>query len=432
MLFNYDISLVLLAIIIACLAFYVSFWLCKAGARKKHNCWPLFSGPTMGCGIWVLHYMVMQAHHHSHIINYNIKITLASLLVAIIGCSLGFGCFLFKRLRKNHYLLPALIFSATAASMHYLGMAAILNAGDWYVSNAYIALSLIVIFITSLGMLRLTHLMLVMTSKNDIYANFCRLSATVTLCIGVAIMHFLGTSKMNMAPMGSSPLAMSHDDHIENTLAMTMTILIALVFMLAIFIWFINFKEHLSNELLKRELISKNLQLKQMTQHDSLTQLPNRLYLQNHLNTLFDKQLQPLFIMFIDLDGFKRVNDVWGHAIGDELLVKISKKLRNVVGNGGFVARIGGDEFIIVVCEQTKEAAIQLANRLLSRISDSYELSATTIDFLSASIGISIYPEHGHDVATLLKKADVAMYYIKDKGKNNVIFYDEVTMVLPT
>lgn len=432
MLFNYDISLVLLAVIIASLAFYVSFWLCKAGARKKHYYWPLFSGPTMGCGIWVLHYMVMQAHHHNHIINYNIKITLASLLVAIIGCSIGFGCFLFKQLREKHYLLPALIFSATASSMHYLGMAAIINAGDWYVSNTHIALSLIVIFITSLSMLRLTHLMLVMTNKNDSYANFCRLGASITLCTGVAIMHFLGTSKMNMAPMALSSMTTSHDDYIENTIAMTMIILIALVFMLAIFIWFINFKEHLSNELLKRELISKNLQLKQMTQHDSLTQLPNRLYLQNHLNTQFEEKTQPLFIMFIDLDGFKRVNDVWGHAIGDELLVKISKMLRNVVGNGGFVARIGGDEFIIVVGEQTKEDAIQLAKELLLRISDNYELSATTVDFLSASIGISIYPEHGQDVATLLKKADVAMYYIKDKGKNNVIFYDKIAMTLPT
>ena len=136
--------------------------------------------------------------------------------------------------------------------------------------------------------------------------------------------------------------------------------------------------------------------------------------------------------MFIDLDGFKRVNDVWGHAVGDELLVKISKMLRNVIGKGGFVARIGGDEFIIVVCEKTEDAAIKLAKKLLSRISDSYELSATTVDFLSASIGISIYPEHGQDVATLLKKADVAMYYIKDKGKNNVIFYDEIAMTLPT
>lgn len=431
MLFNYDISLVLLAVIIACLAFYVSFWLCKAGARKKHYCWPLLSGPIMGCGIWVLHYMVMQAHHHSHVINYNIKLTLASLLIAIIGCSLGFGCFLFKKLREKHYLLPALIFSGSAASMHYLGMAAVLNAGDCYVDKNDIALSLAVIFATSLIMLRLTHLMLVMTSRNDTYANFCRLGATITLCIGVAIMHFLGTCKMNMGSMELSPMVPTQNDYIENTIAMTMVILVALVFMLVICIWYLNFKEHLSNELLKKELIAKNLQLKQMTQHDSLTQLPNRLYLQNHLNDLFDKQIKPLFIIFIDLDGFKRVNDVWGHAIGDELLVKISAVLRDVICNEGFVARIGGDEFIIVVGQKDQETVIQLAQKLLSQISVSYELSATKVDFLSASIGISVYPEHGQDVATLLKKADVAMYYIKDKGKNNATFYNETEMTLP-
>jgi diguanylate cyclase (GGDEF)-like protein len=431
MLFNYDISLVLLAIIIGCMAFYVSFWLCKAGARKKHSCWPLFSGPIMGCGLWVLHYMVMQAHHHSHVINYSLQKTLASLLIAMIGCTLGFGCFLFKKLRKKHYLLPALIFSATAASMHYLGMAAIINAGDWHVGNAYIILSLIIIFITSLITLHLTHQMLVATSKNDSYANFYRLGATLTLCAGTALMHFLGTCKMDMGSMLLQPLAITRADYIEDIIAIPLVMLIALVFLLVICIWFFDFKERLNNENLKKELIEKNLQLKRMAQHDSLTHLPNRLYLQKHLKTVFSHQAGPIFIMFIDLDGFKRVNDSWGHAIGDELLVKISQMLRSVVNNEGFIARIGGDEFIIAVCQHTKESVIQLAHKTLDNISEDYQLSATMIDFLSASIGISIYPEHGKDVTTLLKKADVAMYYVKKQGKNSVTFYDETMMVLP-
>ncbi|MNC20552.1 Cyclic di-GMP phosphodiesterase Gmr [compost metagenome] len=136
--------------------------------------------------------------------------------------------------------------------------------------------------------------------------------------------------------------------------------------------------------------------------------------------------------MFLDLDGFKRVNDVWGHAIGDELLVSISQTLRIVVSDEGFVARIGGDEFIIVVCQREKAAVIELAKKVLASVSGVYTLSATTIDFLSASIGISIYPEHGRDIATLLKKADTAMYYIKNKSKNNVIIYDDTEMILPT
>ncbi|WP_172893318.1 diguanylate cyclase domain-containing protein [Buttiauxella agrestis] len=432
MLFNYDISLVLLAVIIACLTFYVSFWLCKAGARKNHYCWPLCSGPTMGCGVWVLHYMIMQAHHHSHVINYNIHKTMASLLIAIIGCTLGFGCFLFKKFRGKRYLLPALLFSSTIASMHYLGVAAIINAGSRHASISYVTLSLAVIFITSLVMLRLTHMMLVMTGKNDSYANFYRLSATVTLCLGVAIMHFLGTSNLNMVPSFRALTAINQEVHIEKTIAMMLIVLIVMIFIISIFIWFVNFKEHLSNEILKRELIAKNLQLKKMTQHDALTQLPNRFYLQNHLHTLFERQVEPLYILFLDLDGFKRVNDVWGHAIGDELLVSISQTLRMVVSDEGFVARIGGDEFIIVVCQHEKAAVIELAKKILASVSGVYTLSATTIDFLSASIGISIYPEHGRDIATLLKKADTAMYYIKNKSKNNVIIYDDTEMILPT
>ncbi|RJT23201.1 diguanylate cyclase domain-containing protein [Buttiauxella izardii] len=432
MLFNYDVSLVLLAVIIACLAFYVSFWLCKAGARKKHYCWPLLSGPIMGCGIWVLHYMVMQAHHHSHVINYNLHKTLASLILAMTGCTLGFGCFLFRKLRRKHYLLPALLFSTTAASMHYLGMMAVMNPGSMHIGNINVALSLIVIFVTSLIMLRLTHMMLVMSSKNDSYANFYRLGATLALCTGVAVMHFLGTCDVNMDSIATASMSMNPDDHIENTIAMILVVLVVLVITISIFIWFVNFKEHLSNELLKRELIAKNLQLQKMTQHDSLTQLPNRFYLQKHLEMQMGNLIEPLHILFLDLDGFKRVNDVWGHAIGDELLIKISQTLRDVVGDEGFVARIGGDEFIIVVSQREKEAVIQLAQKILSQVSGNYELSATRIDYLSASIGISIFPEHGQEVATLLKKADTAMYYIKKRSKNNVIFYDEKEMILPT
>lgn len=386
----------------------------------------------MGCGIWVLHFMVMQAHHHSHVINYNIHKTLTSLILAMTGCTLGFGCFLFKKLRSKHYLLPALLFSTTAASMHYLGIMAVINAGSMHIGNINIALSLIVIFVTSLIMLRLTHMMLVMSSKNDSYANFYRLGATLTLCTGVALMHFLGTCDVNMDSIATASMSMNPDDHIENTIAMILVVLIVLVITIAIFIWFVNFKEHLSNELLKRELIAKNLQLKKMTQHDSLTQLPNRFYLQKHLETLMGNQIEPLHILFLDLDGFKRVNDVWGHAIGDELLIKISQTLRNVVSDEGFVARIGGDEFIIVVSQRVKEAVIGLAKKILITVSGHYQLSATTIDFLSASIGISIYPEHGSDIPTLLKKADVAMYHIKNKSKNNVIVYDETEMILPT
>lgn len=431
MLLNYDIPLVLLAIIISSMAFYVSFWVCKTGVRKPHFCWPLFSGPMMGCGIWVLHYMVMQAHHHNHVLRYDIMKTLLSLLIVVVGCSLGFGCFLFKKLRKNNHIVAALIFSGSAAGMHYLGMAAVISSEDWKVNNGYIALSLGVIFVTYLIMLRLTYQMLVMTRRNDSFANFYRLGATTVLCMGVSAMHLLGTNHTHSSGMMSQSMEMHTVDYIEDTIAIPLVMLVGLVFLLVIFMWFFDFKERLSNEKLKKELIEKNLQLKKMAQHDSLTHLPNRFYLQKHLNTLFSKQINPLFILFIDLDGFKRVNDVWGHAIGDELLVKISQMLKDVVGNEGFVARIGGDEFIIEVSQKEKQEVIKIAQKLLSKISGRYVLSATTVDFLSASIGVSIYPEHGQDIATLLKKADAAMYYIKDKGKNNVTFYDEIDMPLP-
>lgn len=160
--------------------------------------------------------------------------------------------------------------------------------------------------------------------------------------------------------------------------------------------------------------------------YDSLTDLPNRLLLKDRISFEISHSKhtnQSLAIMYLDLDRFKLINDTLGHDIGDKLLKEVAARLKSCVNETDTVARIGGDEFVILLPKITHEENIgNISNKILEAIRepiliDSHEL------YISTSIGITIYPDDGQDVETLLTNADVAMYRAKEKGKNNFQIY---------
>ncbi|MCM3443091.1 sensor domain-containing diguanylate cyclase [Metabacillus halosaccharovorans] len=165
--------------------------------------------------------------------------------------------------------------------------------------------------------------------------------------------------------------------------------------------------------------------LKQMAYYDSLTNLPNRIMLQSHLKKVISRAKRKehnITIMFVDLDGFKEINDTLGHDIGDALLKEVADRLNSGVREEDLISRIGGDEFIIVIEETQKEEIKTIADRILNNTSKPYLLNDHTIS-ITPSIGISSYPDDGQDIETLIKNADKAMYLAKDKGKANFQFY---------
>jgi len=133
-----------------------------------------------------------------------------------------------------------------------------------------------------------------------------------------------------------------------------------------------------------------------------------------------------LAIMFLDLDGFKMINDTMGHATGDQLLKGVSNRLVAIVRKSDVVARIGGDEFVIMITNQGHAESIRLvAEKMLNSFRDPFRLNGRDY-FLTTSIGVAIYPSDGEDAETLLKNADVAMYQAKQKGRNQYFFCPSV------
>ncbi len=162
--------------------------------------------------------------------------------------------------------------------------------------------------------------------------------------------------------------------------------------------------------------------------HDSLTQLPNRLLLDDRLEHALAHARRTdggLAVLFIDLDNFKDVNDTLGHAQGDALLVEAARRITAVLRESDTIGRFGGDEFAAVIAEVDDPVQVETtARRLLDTISSSYRLGAKEAH-ISASIGIALFPADGLDAASLIQHADIAMYGAKELGRNGVQFFSE-------
>ena len=166
-------------------------------------------------------------------------------------------------------------------------------------------------------------------------------------------------------------------------------------------------------------------QLKELAYHDNLTGLANRNQLDAKMHEALEKakrQHNGMSVIFIDLDHFKDINDTMGHDAGDAILVAVAARLKNCVRNTDIIARVGGDEFVIVLTEVAHVDHIATIVRKISKSLQRPLLIKGHEFFVSASQGISVYPYDGADIKTLLKNADLALYKAKESGRNNYQF----------
>jgi diguanylate cyclase (GGDEF)-like protein/PAS domain S-box-containing protein len=163
-----------------------------------------------------------------------------------------------------------------------------------------------------------------------------------------------------------------------------------------------------------------------LAHHDGLTNLPNRLLLEDRLKQAVARMRwhkRSVALFFMDMDRFKIINDTLGHEVGDQVLQTVSKRLLDCVREGDTVARIGGDEFAIILNDiASKDDILPIAQHLLENMAQPFICNEREL-FISSSIGISLFPTDGEDTQTLLKKADIAMYQAKAQGGNNYRFY---------
>jgi diguanylate cyclase (GGDEF)-like protein len=174
-------------------------------------------------------------------------------------------------------------------------------------------------------------------------------------------------------------------------------------------------------------------QLEYQANFDMLTKLPNRRHIEFHLNSEIVNQdssgkLSKLAILFIDLDGFKEVNDSLGHSMGDKILLDSASRLKSLIAEyDGYVARFGGDEFIASFRCQSREDAELVAEKTIQAFKENFTLNDAQLQ-LGCSIGVVLYPEHGENTEDLIRRADTAMYKAKEAGRNTFAFFDQSMM----
>jgi diguanylate cyclase (GGDEF)-like protein len=195
-------------------------------------------------------------------------------------------------------------------------------------------------------------------------------------------------------------------------------------------------QDYLVKGRLDRELLLRSMQysierkryqqqLEHQANYDALTGLPNRNLLHDRLRQAVYSQRNPraIAVVFMDLDHFKFVNDSLGHSVGDKLLKGMGERLRSVLREGDTVGRVGGDEFVLILNDQANEEVIFRAmQRISAKVAEPIDVEGKEL-YVTCSAGISLYPQDGPDVDTLLKHADAAMYRAKEHGRNNFQFY---------
>ena len=165
-----------------------------------------------------------------------------------------------------------------------------------------------------------------------------------------------------------------------------------------------------------------------LAQHDILTNLPNRTLLQDRLTQAIataSRNDSRIAVLFLDLDGFKNINDSLSHATGDRLLQLVAKRLLAAVRTSDTVSRLGGDEFVILLSEvaHAGDAGVK-AGKILNALSAPFEMLQNTLR-ITGSIGVSTYPEDGRSAELLIRNADLAMYQAKEKGRSNYQFFEK-------
>ncbi len=418
---TYNIWLVLASLLIAMFASYTALDMARRVSETKGRAaqWWLFGGSSaMGIGIWSMHFLGMLAFTLPVPMGYDPLITLLSLLIAIASSAFALWVVCRESLSWSRLSLGSLLMGGGICTMHYTGMAAMrMHPGIHYIPSLLI-LS-VVIAVTASGAALWISFRL---RKRSSTTRRLRAGAAVVMGIAIAGMHYTG---MAAAQFPKDTVCTMSGSGLSSDWMAPLIIVFALgVLSIALIASMLDFRA----SILSSSLENAHQELQFLAMHDSLTKLPNRTLLEDRLAQEIEnakRSGKPFSLFFLDLDGFKNVNDAFGHQTGDLLLIEVARRIRSIVRARDTVARIGGDEFVLLADAEEPGDAANLADKLLDAIQMPIEILGNQCE-VSASIGIALY-DHEANGERLLRHADAAMYHAKALGRNTYCFF-EVSM----
>ncbi len=421
---SYNSLLVLFSLLVAVLAAYTSLEM--AGrimtATGRAARWWLTGGAfAMGLGIWSMHFIGMLAFSLPIRLGYDPLVTLLSLSIAVASSAFALWLVCQETLPNGRLACGAVLMGVGVAGMHYTGMSALHMEPGIVYDVPLFALS-IAIAIAASGVALKTAFSLRHNSRR---MRPLRAGAAIVMGLAIVGMHYTGMSAASF-PAGSLCMAATEGGH-SAWVAVAIIIVTLTVTAVALTISLLeDVRLETENAALTRSLAEANQELGYLALHDALTKLPNRVLLECRLDDALSKAHEDggqFALMFMDLDGFKVVNDAYGHQVGDRLLVQVAERLAAGVRGKDTVARVGGDEFVLLVPGEDRAGATAVASRLLAAISAPFQADGHDLR-ISTSIGIAMCPADGASVHDALMHADAAMYHAKSMSRNAYCFFD--------
>ena len=418
MLATYDLPLVLISFLVAILASYTALKMTERisfSPRHTARLW-LFGGAiAMGIGIWAMHFIGMLAYRLPIDIGYDEPLTILSLMIAVGVSGFALWSVSGQELPLTRLLHGALWMGLGIASMHYTGMSAMSMSPNIEYDTFWFITSVVVAFLSALLALWLAFKL----RNNTPHVKLVRMLASVVMGFGIAGMHYAGMKAANIA---EGSICLSVNGVTQEWLAIVVIIITFAVISIALITALLEVKFELYSE----KMNLANQELRQLVLYDHLTGLPNRSLLADRMGQAIlkaNRNNQNFAVMFLDLDGFKKINDSLGHHTGDLLLIEAAKRLERTIRAQDTVARLGGDEFIILIDLCTRREAAIIAEKLLDAVEQVYVLEDNVVS-VTASIGIAYYPDDGLGAHELMVNADMAMYTAKHEGSNAYAFYE--------
>jgi diguanylate cyclase (GGDEF)-like protein len=405
---DHDFRYIVAAVLVCATGSFLTINLLSRAHRGKgleKIIWLALAGFIGGATTWATHFLAMLGYMAAGEVGYEPGLTFASFVIAIVTFTAGFIISAYGG-RSPAAEAGGMVAGLGIAAMHYTGMAAYEMQGLIAWDQTYVVASLVLAAI--FGALITNRLVRPISG-------FCKYGSVLAMVLAIASTHFTAMAgvhvtldpRMVMPVSTISPISLGF-----GVLALMMVLLT------------LTAATYLIDQSTGKAAIER---YRHLSMHDPLTGLANRTFFNEQVSDLekrrWDATAQ-VAVLSIDLNRFKEINDVHGHAAGDAVLRAIGGRLSDIDGEGHVIARVGGDEFLVLMNRYYRRSdAIGLAKQMIAEIGKPVDWHGSTFS-VDASVGIAIYPGDAESIDDLLSQADVAMYRAKHTGPNAICFYD--------
>jgi diguanylate cyclase len=418
---TYDLWLVALSLAVAALASYtvldISARISLLGITRLRRVWLAGGAVAMGLGIWSMHFVGMIAFSLPIALGYDAVITGASLVIAIGVSYFALRIIAGRSMSTRRLVVGGTLMGLGIASMHYAGMAAMRMQPGIEYDPVVFAASIAIAIGASIAALWIAR-NLSQVGQTKLVQK--RIAAALVMALAITGMHYTGMAAAHF-PLGTICGAAKGVN--SQWLATTVTLFTFAILIVTLMLS--RFDARAS--MLAGSVSQLNGQVLRMATYDMLTDLPNRRTLTERMEnavTIARRNNGIFAVLFLDLDGFKMINDSLGHSAGDEVLKAFAQRLLQCVRGGDTVARLGGDEFVVLLTGIHSAAdADVMAASVIERMLKGVWTDGQPLQVVP-SVGISLYPQDGDNVEALIKNADAAMYEAKRGGRGTYRFFE--------